>query len=475
MDDRRAERPGGAQCVTLNEVKGTIPSMVPFAALRVTLACCSFLLPTPSPAQSGSPAGPVPVERLAARRAALTDRIGAGVAVVRSATPRSLERDFPQDSDYREDNDFFYLTGLEAPGGWLVLIGRKDAPDSVMLYLPEREPGPEQWSGPALGPGSEARRLSGIEDVRPASEAESGIERTVLGPGSAARAGALFLKRGMQQQAGSPFISRLVFGGGAAGGAVSIRDLEAELAVLRQIKDEDEIRRLRRAIAITGDALRETMREARPGMYEYELEGRIEYGFRRRGAERLGFPSIVGSGPNGTTLHYDENRRQTRPGELVVMDVGAEHGYYTADVTRTIPISGRFDPRQRELYELVLGAQQAAIDEVRPGTDLAALNRIARDYMRRRSGKLCGDSGCERYFIHGLSHWLGMGVHDVGAYSRRLEPGMVFTIEPGIYIPAESIGIRIEDDILVTPSGAEVLSSGAPRTVEEVEQAMASR
>jgi Xaa-Pro aminopeptidase len=453
---------------------GGAPGMAPFAALRVTgVAVLSLALPRSAPAQFGSPAGPVPVERLSARRAALFDRIGTGVAVVRSGNLRSLERDYPQDSDYREDSDFFYLTGLEAPGGWLVLVGRTSAPDSVMLYLPEREPGAESWSGPALGPGPEARRLSGIEDVRPASGAESEIERTVLGTASAARAGALYFKQG-NRQAASPFIRQLAFGGGAGKGAVPIRGLEAELDALRQVKDEDEIRRLRRAIAITGEALRETMRAARPGMYEYELEGRIEYGFRRRGAERLGFPSIVGSGPNGTTLHYDENRRQTQPGELVVIDVGAEHGYYSADVTRTIPISGRFDSRQRELYELVLGAQQAAMDSVRPGTDLATLNRVARDYMRRHSGGLCGESGCERYFIHGLSHWLGLDVHDVGAYSRRLEPGMVFTIEPGIYIPAESLGIRIEDDILVTPDGAEVLSSGVPRTVEELEQAMAA-
>jgi Xaa-Pro aminopeptidase len=201
----------------------------------------------------------------------------------------------------------------------------------------------------------------------------------------------------------------------------------------------------------------------------------VEYGFRRRGAERLGFPSIVGSGPNGTTLHYDDNRRRTRPGELVVMDVGAEHGYYSADVTRTIPISGKFTPRQRQLYQVVLGAQQAAIDSVRPGTDLATLNRIAREHMRLHSGSLCGESSCDRYFIHGLSHWLGMDVHDVGSFTRPLQPGMVLTIEPGIYIPAESLGIRIEDDVLVTPSGGEVLSAGIPRTVEEIEQAVGSR
>jgi Xaa-Pro aminopeptidase len=398
------------------------------------------------------------------------ERIGTGVAVIRSARLRSIERDYPQDSDYREDNDLFYLTGLEAPGAWLVLVARPSAPDSAILYLPEREPGPEQWTGALLGPGPEATRRSGIADVRPASDVERDIERAVLGPASAARKGALYLKRGSRD---SPPIRRLLHAG-AGGARPAIRDLEDELAALRQIKDEDEIRRLRRAITITEEAILEAMAEARPGMYEYELEGRIEYGFRRRGAERVGFPSIVGSGPNGTTLHYDENRRQTRPGELVVMDVGAEHGYYSADITRTIPISGRFTPRQRQLYELVLGAQQAAIDAVRPGTDLAALNRIARDHMRRHSGQLCGGSSCDRYFVHGLCHWLGMDVHDVGVFSRPLEPGMVLTIEPGIYLPAESLGIRIEDDVLVTSRGAEVLSSGVPRAVEEVERAMAA-
>jgi Xaa-Pro aminopeptidase len=410
-------------------------------------------------AQAGSPAGPIPVERLVSRRAALLDRIGTGVAVVGANRPRSIERDHPQDSDYRENNDFFYLTGLEAPGGWLVLIGRERAPDSTVLYLPDREPGTEQWTGSAVGPGAGASRLTGIEDVRPGTGAEAGIIRALSGRGSAAKAGAAYLEHGR-----APAGWRL--------GPVEMRDLAAELAPLRQIKDADEVARLRRAIAITGDALGEAIRQARPGMYEYELEALVEYGFRRRGAERLGFPSIVGSGPNGTILHYDENRRQIRPGELVVMDVGAEYGYYSADVTRTIPISGRFDDRQRRLYELVLGAQQEAIDSVRPGSDLASLNRIARDHMRRHSGRLCGESGCERYFIHGLSHWLGMDVHDVGSFSRRLEPGMVFTIEPGLYIPAESLGIRIEDDILVTESGAEVLSSGIPRAVAEVEAAV---
>jgi Xaa-Pro aminopeptidase len=207
-------------------------------------------------------------------------------------------------------------------------------------------------------------------------------------------------------------------------------------------------------------------------MFEYQLEAVVEYTFRNHGADRVGFPSIVGSGPNNTTLHYDVNRRRIEAGELVVIDVGAEYGQYTADVTRTIPISGRFGPRQRAIYNLVLGAQQAAIDAVRPGRTLGELNRIARNYIDDHSGELCGRQSCNRFFLHGLGHHLGMRVHDVGDTTMPLRPGMVFTIEPGLYLAEENLGVRIEDDILVTETGAEVLSAGAPRTVEEIEALM---
>jgi Xaa-Pro aminopeptidase len=411
------------------------------------------------------------VERLAARRAALLDSIGTGVAILRSAEIRSIEGDYPQESDYREDNDFFYLTGLEAPGGWLVLVARGDSSDKVILYLPQPDSTRERWSGARLGPDAEAARVSGIETVRPASGAEAEIQKLVSGSGSPARAGALYLRRTPRER-DAPFLQRLVVSDRTLGPPVRVADLSARVAQLRMLKDPDELRRLRRAIAITGDGLRAAMALAEPGMYEYELEARLEYAFRGAGAERVGFPSIIGSGPNSTTLHYDRNRRQTRDGDLVVMDVGAEFGYQTADVTRTIPISGRFTPRQRALYDLVLGAQQAAIDSVRPGMDLLQLNRIARDYMRIHSDTLCGAAPCDRYFTHGLSHWLGMDVHDVGSYSAVLAPGMVLTIEPGLYIPEEQLGIRIEDDVLVTAAGSEVLSAGIPRVAGQVEAVM---
>jgi Xaa-Pro aminopeptidase len=402
--------------------------------VRAGVLALALLIPGPAAAQAGSPAGPVPVERLAARRAALLDSIGSGIAVLRSAEVRSIERDYPQESDYREDNDFFYLTGLEAPGGWLVLVARPGSHDRVILYLPQPDSARERWAGSRPVPGAEAARLSGIGTVRAAAGAE--LEIPELGP------------------------------------PVRITDLSVKLAQLRLIKDADEVARLRRSIAITGDGLREAMQIAKPGIYEYELEARVEYAFRRAGAARLGFPSVIGSGPNSTTLHYDLNRRQTREGDLVVMDVGAEFGYQTADITRTIPVSGRFTPRQRALYDLVLGAQAAAIDSVRPGTDIQQLNRVARDYLRTHSDTLCGPAPCDRYFTHGLSHWLGMDVHDVGSYASVLAPGMVLTVEPGIYIPEEQLGIRVEDDVLVTASGREVLSSGIPRAAQDVEAVM---
>jgi Xaa-Pro aminopeptidase len=254
----------------------------------------------------------------------------------------------------------------------------------------------------------------------------------------------------------------------------STQDLLPVLASLRVVKDADEIRRLTRAVELTAQGHVAAMRFARPGVWEYEIESVAEATFRRLGAERLGYPSIVGSGINSTILHYDVNRRQTQAGDLIVMDMGAEFGYYTADVTRTIPVSGKFTPRQKAIYELVLGSQQAAIDSVRTGITLRQLEVIARKYMTDHSGDLCGTGGCGKYFIHSLSHWIGMDVHDLGG-GVPLAPGMAFTVEPGIYLPEEALGVRIEDDVLVTPTGYLLLSKGAPRSVADVERVMARK
>jgi Xaa-Pro aminopeptidase len=193
---------------------------------------------------------------------------------------------------------------------------------------------------------------------------------------------------------------------------------------------------------------------------EYEVEAALEYEFRRNGAERPGFPSIVGSGPFSTVLHYDKSERRMQAGEVVVVDVGAEYGGYSGDVSRTYPVSGKFSPRQREIYQIVLDAQKAAIAKVKPGARISDLHQAAMGYIRSK--------GYDKYFIHGTSHHIGLDVHDVGETSRPLEPNMVITVEPGIYIPEEQIGIRIEDDVLVTPTGYRVLST-FPKEISEIE------
>jgi Xaa-Pro aminopeptidase len=410
--------------------------------------------------------------------AALAKRMGTGVAVLRSSSEKDIEGDYPQDSDYREANDFFYLTGVEAPDAWLVLVARDSAPAQATLYLQPRDTvtpyRSEQWVGPRITPGPEAAALTGIRDVRSAEQAGTEIRALVFGPDSPARRGGLYVSAA-KGQADSPFLRDTVLARAQAGAGLRLSDLAAETAALRLVKDADEIARLRRAIEITTEAQREAGKTVKPGMHEYEAEALIEYTFRRRGAERVGFPSIVGSGPNSTLLHYDKNRRRMEAGDLVVVDIGAEYGYYSADVTRTLPVSGKFTDRQRAIYELVLATQQAAIDSVRPGTDLRTLERIARSYMRAHSGSLCGSATCDRYFVHGLSHWLGMDVHDVGRLTTPLRPGMVLTVEPGIYLPKEHLGVRIEDDVLVTPTGHEVLSAAAPKRPEELEAQMQAR
>ena len=433
------------------------------------------VIPSPATGQASSPAGAVPVERLEARRAALAKRIGEGVVVLRSSVQRDIEGDYAQDSDYREDNDFFYLTGAEAPESWLVLVARDSALAQAILYLPLRDTvtpyRSEQWVGPRLNPGPAATALTGIQDVRATDLATKEIPALVFASESPARRGMLYVKQG-RAQADSPFIRDSILAPAKAAGEIRVGNLSLETAPLRLVKDEDELSRLRRAIALTTSAEREAMGAIKPEAYEYEIEALIEYTFRKGGAERVGFPSIVGSGPNSVALHYDTNRRKMLAGDVVVMDIGAEFGYLTADVTRTAPVSGTFTPRQRAIYRLVLATQQTAIDSVAPGMDIARLNQIARAYLRAHSDTLCGNATCDKYFVHGLSHWLGMDVHDVGDPRTPLAPGMVLTVEPGIYLAQEGLGIRIEDDVLVTASGHEVLSAAAPRQPEEVEALM---
>ncbi|MEO5800309.1 MAG: aminopeptidase P family protein [Gemmatimonadales bacterium] len=423
-------------------------------ALLVLAACA---LATPLRAQEGSPGGAVPVASLQARRAAFLATMPKGIAVVEAGTTKSNDLgDYPQDGDYRERANFFYFTGIESPGGRLVFI----QPDSgsaqgrVVLYLAAPPKQRNAWFAPTIAADTVAARLTGLA-----------MEQIIAGGGPADGTGPTSLPTDKFVTVADSIATALALP------KLAPRVISRLITPLRSIKDEDEIRRLRRAGEISGEAHRAAMLNARPGMWEFEIEAIVEYTFRRRGAERVGYPSIVGSGPNTTTLHYDLSRRQVKPGELVLIDAAAEFGYYSADLTRTFPVDGKFTARQKAIYELVLGAQQAAIDSVRPGTTLVALHLIAVKYMKDHSGTLCGTKSCDAYFIHFLSHPVGLDVHDVGG-GAPLQPGMTFTIEPGIYLPEENLGVRIEDVMLVTATGSENLTKSAPRTVAEIEKLM---
>jgi Xaa-Pro aminopeptidase len=423
---------------------------------------CLTLFPGSAVPQEGSPAGTVPKELLEARRQRLLEALDGAPAILSSAGPRG---DHAQDSDYREDDDFFYLTGLEAPGAWLVLnAGDREG---AVLYLPPRSAAAERWTGPQLGPGDEARTLTGLSEIQATTELEGDLQRWFNGQGEGVKTApdtllASFGDARFDEVLASYFPE----------GSTRFRPLAPILAPLRLVKDREEVRRIRRAVEITAEAHLELWRVAKPGISEYELEAALEYVFRVQGAERVGFPSIVGSGPNSVVLHYDKNRRSTEAGDLVVVDIGAEFGYYTADLTRTFPVNGSFSPRQKALYDLVLGAWDAGLEAIRPGAQIADVNQAVRGYLESHSGDLCGEPSCAPFLIHGVSHWLGMDVHDVGGNRSPFTPGMILTLEPGLYLPEEALGIRVEDDILVTESGHEVLSRDLPRTTEEIEAIM---
>jgi Xaa-Pro aminopeptidase len=255
-------------------------------------------------------------------------------------------------------------------------------------------------------------------------------------------------------------------------------DIREKIAALRQIKSQGEIAFLKEAVELSDDAHLEAMKLMRPGLYEYQIAAKMVEVHLMGGSEAEGYSPIVGAGPNSTALHYDKLSRKIEDGDIVVLDVGAQYSGYSADITRTIPANGKFTPRQREIYEIVLGAQNAAIAAVKPGVELCrkgdkSLFKIAYDYInthgKDKQGKPLG-----QYFIHGLGHHIGLNVHDVGDTCRVLEPGMMITIEPGIYIPEENLGVRIEDDVLVTETGARLLSEKLPRNPDEIEKIMAN-
>jgi Xaa-Pro aminopeptidase len=387
----------------------------------------------------------------AARRAALMKAMGDGVAVIYSEGE-------DDSAGYRQSADFLYLTGVEEKGAILVLAP-KERTYKEFLYLPTRDP--------------EAERVSGMRDpIDTALRKRYGFEKIY-------RNGAL-LGTLLDLASRSPTLWQVTRPSAASEPkdldiyskvqrrvpGVAVKSLGWTLAGMRARHDDAELAIMQRSIRITEEGSRAAWRAVRPGASEGEVRAEAERIWRSRGSRRAAYDSIVGSGPNAAILHYARSERVMQDGELVLMDMGAEYAHYATDITRTVPVNGRFTPEQRAIYDIVLRAQEAAFALVKPGVTYEDLEQAAR--------KVIDEAGYGDYFIHGLGHFVGLDVHDAGAYAKPLEVGMVLTIEPGIYIPAKALGIRIEDEVLVTPTGGRYLSTGLPRTAAEIERAMAA-
>jgi Xaa-Pro aminopeptidase len=407
------------------------------------------------------------------RREAVMSRMAPGsVLLLSGRTARRRE-------GFHPNPNFLYLTGLAGSEGFLVLPAplepeEEKTPDgsAVLFILARGDSGAVGASNP-FDP-AKIQAVSGIARVMDATKLDSLLDEVLRGAPSC-----VYMDRSRSRGAGggSRDLEKRIDRAREEGEGFDLKSASRLIDPLRRIKSPSEIAKLRRAIDITCKALDEVMRAVRPGMYEYELEAVIENAFKKNGAPKTGFPSIVGSGPNGCILHWQKNDRQTEKGDLVVMDVGAEFEGYSADVTRTIPVNGTFSGRHRKFYEIVLRANEAAIDMVAPGVNMYNVSRRVNEIIAaglKELGMIENEMEFRRYYYHGMSHPIGLQVHDVGGLGV-LEPGMVITIEPGIYVREQGFGIRIEDDVLVTKDGREVLSSAAPKTVEAIEAMMAGK
>ncbi|MCU1324812.1 MAG: aminopeptidase [Bryobacterales bacterium] len=403
----------------------------------------------------------------AARRAKLRKALPDGALVLFGAK----ESEDLHEGFYQETN-FYYLTGWEEPGAILIMTPdvEKDEPalqqrarlPREILLLPQRVPSKEQWTGRKLGPSdSSAVKATGFETVMPAERFESQLRILLEAyPDLYALPSA------------NPALSRLA-------PLRRIIDTSDEINKLRMRKSPLEIESLQRATDASMEAHRAAWRILKPGLVEYEVAAVMVGSYMMDGCRRSAYAPIVGSGPNSTVLHYSRNSRRMDSGEVTVMDVAGECANYASDITRTVPVNGKFTPRQREIYDIVLGAQKAAIAAAKPGMTIAkttpnSLYKVALNYIDTHGKDLHGQP-LGKYFTHGLSHHLGLDVHDASDNKEPLEAGMVITIEPGIYIPEENIGIRIEDVVLITEKGAKVLSEALPREPDDLERALASK
>ncbi len=441
------------------------------------LACCVLL---PAVAQQRREREPNSV--YAERRAKLASNID-GPIVLLGLTGREEDA---QTYIFAQDENFYYLTGHNEEGAALILLppaGSKAKKDDwegprEIFFLPPKNPNKEKWNGLRMSPsdpGIEAR--TGFTLVKPFPELRATVEKLArIYP-------SFYTVLPYEYENGDyPHDKQTVDWLKQAAPQANIKDIRTNITDLRAIKSPTEIALLRQAIDLSLDAHFAAMKMIQPGLFEYQVAAKMVYVHAMGGSEAEAYAPIVGAGINSTALHYDKLSRKIADGDVVLMDVAAQYGGYAADITRTVPANGKYTPRQREIYEIVLGAQNAAMAAIHPGASLGCrekrdkkgtLYTIAYNYINTHGKDLHGKP-LGQYFIHGLGHSIGLNVHDPGLEGcKPLAPGMIVTMEPGIYIPEENLGVRIEDDVLVTESGYELLSQRLPRDPDEIEKIMA--
>jgi Xaa-Pro aminopeptidase len=413
-----------------------------------------------------------------ARREALAKKAGGVVVLLAPLDGRDAVYGF------RQDNNFYYLSGITEPGVALLIApaveAKGDSPARAyteILFLPPHNLRLEKFTGPKLGAETpDASKITGFDHVDEMGKLPEEVSK-VLAVGGRPVIYTDVASEGEETSASTEPLTFLQ----RTNAFLFFQDVKPMLASLRTNKDPGEASLIRKAVDASVAAHVAAMKAVKPNVREFEIAALMQYEWGKRGCERPSYSPIVGSGHNSTVLHYSDNSNTMKAGDVVVIDAAAEYSMYAADITRTLPVNGHFTARQKEIYDIVLGAQEAAMAAFQSGKSMlvgdseASLNKVAKDYIKSHGKDLHGQP-LDQYFIHGLGHYIGLNVHDAGDYKVPLGPGVAFTIEPGIYIPEENLGVRIEDDYYVDADGKLIkLSAAAPSTAADVEKAMAGK
>ncbi|MCI0531323.1 MAG: Xaa-Pro peptidase family protein [candidate division Zixibacteria bacterium] len=383
------------------------------------------------------------------RRETLRQKMGTGVGLVFAGEEMEGER-------FAVNPDFCYLTGLDDEPGAILILAPAETKRKEVLLLKSRDPETELWEGERLPIGEELRRKTGFEQVRRTGELGRWLNRLAENSRTLC-----LLSRPASYTSPIPKDLSIFRDVQSRMLGIQIKDCTRLITEMRLIKTPAELALMEKAIQITENALEDVITGVKSGLTEEQIQIRFENHCRADGAKYLAFPSIIATGHNSTILHYTKNDAEITNEDLLLMDVGAETEHYAADITRTIPVSGKFSARQKEIYSIVWEAQQAALKKLKSGVTIDELYDTAREVITK--------AGYKDYFMHGLSHFIGLEVHDVGFYDEPLRPGMVISVEPGIYLPEEDIGVRIEDDVLITKNGYRMLTDGIPTQPDELE------